>query len=146
MNEIEIQNLLSSNIITRNCFHSVISYEELPQKEQHFEHERIYIVNTDEMNDPGIHWVAIFLSNKGIAEFFDSLGRAPEEYSPYIQSFMINNGPEYLISLKRIQGDKPVCGNFCILYCYFKCLGYSMTEFVEMFSEDYENNDYLVSF
>lgn len=146
MNEKEIENILSSSPITKNCFHSVISYEELPQNKQSPDCNQVYIVNTDEIGDPGIHWVAIFLSRNETTEFFDSLGHPPEYYSSYIQSFLINNGPEYIISSQRIQGRKPVCGNYCILYCYFKCLGYSMSEYIDMFSQKNEDNDLLVTF
>lgn len=51
---------------------------------------RLYIVNTDPSWLPGRHWVVIYIPQEtnAPAEFFDSLGKHPDTYSPVFSIFM----------------------------------------------------------
>jgi hypothetical protein len=42
---------------------------------------RGYILNTDPSDKPGSHWVAMYLTEDGEREFWDSYGQAPGFYS-----------------------------------------------------------------
>ena len=57
--------------------------DELPIKE----FPGAYVVNTDESNQPGQHWVAFFTINDTI-ECFDSFGSNPGEYSVHIARWL----------------------------------------------------------
>jgi hypothetical protein len=42
-----------------------------------------YIINTDQKTGPGIHWIAVVLTNK-TAYFYDSFARTPKQLVPHL--------------------------------------------------------------
>ena len=67
-----------------------------------------YIVNTDTFDHGGSHWLAFHFSLRGPAEFFDSLGSAPETYH---RRFANVNEPRYYYCSSEIQpDDTDTCG------------------------------------
>jgi hypothetical protein len=54
---------------------------------------RTFIVNTDTCDRGRSHWVAFHFPLVGPAEFFDSLGNAPEAYHRRFANVLIVNGP-----------------------------------------------------
>ena len=145
MQESEIISYLHGNNITRSMFCDVISYEELPMYPI-TSPCGVYIVNTDKITGPGKHWVVILKPQEGIIEFFDSLGKNPNHYSAEIESFLYLQDSKYKYSTKRIQGNQPVCGNYCILYSYLRCGGMNMENILELFTSDLSINDSMVKF
>ena len=73
-----------------------------------------FIVNTDNCDRKGTHWVAFHFPKEGPAEFFDSFGRAPETYHKRFQYVLIANGPQYYLNEKQIQSDDT---DTCVYYC-----------------------------
>ena len=55
---------------------------------------RTFIVNTDTCDRGRSHWVAFPFPLVGPAEFFDSLGSAPETYHHRFSNVLIVNGPQ----------------------------------------------------
>jgi hypothetical protein len=56
---------------------------------------RTFIVNTDTCDRGGSHWVAFHFPHVGPAEYFDSLGNAPETYYRRFTNVLIVNGSQY---------------------------------------------------
>jgi hypothetical protein len=54
---------------------------------------RTFIVITDTCDRGGSHWMALHFALVGPAEFFDSLGNAPETYHRRFANVLIVNGP-----------------------------------------------------
>jgi hypothetical protein len=54
-----------------------------------------FIVNTKTSENRGLHWTVFHFPEKGPNEFFDSLGRAPEQYHERFRNILIVNGPDY---------------------------------------------------
>ena len=135
MNEIEIARYLMCDAYTSKYFKGVMAYNELPK---HIALDGLYIVNTDLSTGPGKHWVSVFINDR--CEYFNSLGYPPME----LKYFLENQQKTYVYSNKRIQGNGDVCGDYCILYSYFRCRGISMQDFVNKFTENIELNDILV--
>jgi hypothetical protein len=77
-----------------------------------------FIVNTDTSDRGGSHWVAFHFPLVGPAEFFDSLGNAPETYHLCFANFLIvNYGPQYYYCSFQIQpDDTDTCGRYCLYY------------------------------
>lgn len=140
MDEHEINAYLRGNKVTRKHFLGILAYDELPI----IQSNGFYIVNSGHSSTLGQHWMVI-LRLKGKIEFFDSLARAPEYYSPLIESYLFRNALNYEMSVKRIQGRSNFCANYCMLYCYLRIKKYSMLEFLDMFDSDLEMNDKLVN-
>ena len=73
-------------------------------------------------------------------EFFDPLGRSPEEYDfkhfPKITT---------LYNLKCIQNPlQNLCGYYCIYFAYFKSRGYKLPDIIDHFSENLHANDLYI--
>ena len=78
---------------------------------------RTFIVNTDMCERSGSHWVAFHFPLMGPAEFFDSLGYAPETYHRRFANVLIVKGPQYYCCSSQIQPDyTDTCGLYCLYY------------------------------
>ena len=135
MNEIELTKVLASNEITAPYFRGVVSQDQLnllPRFENGF-----YVCNTDDSEGPGEHWLVVMWFDKMLpTECFDSLAYELNTYDQNITNFLINSGPSYKYSTKRIQSSRSIsCGQFCIFYAYNRCAGYTFEQILDMFSE-----------
>ena len=145
MKATEIRNFLENNPITSKCFLGVLSYELLPIITDD-EQCSFFVVNTDQSEGNGKHWVVIFKEKGKYIEFFDPLAKTPESYSIKLQNYLLSHSSKYFISCKRIQGNEPVCGNYCLIYAYLRCQGLSMKVILNQFSNNLYYNDELVKF
>ena len=69
----------------------------------------------------GGHWIVLCL-NSAECEVFDSLGETdPFAYGKEMYDFVKNYKFYYC---NTVSLDESNCGYFCLLFCYFKCLGY----------------------
>jgi len=68
MNSDEIERFLGARV---RCFDGVFSVDNLP------EDPHLLVCNTDHSDEPGRHWIAIYVDNDGHGEYFDSFGRRP---------------------------------------------------------------------
>ena len=137
MNQIQISKYLSSDEYTKQYFRGVMSFDKLPSCKP--APLGLYIVNTDISSGPGKHWVCILLGE--VCEYFDSLGRPPKE----VKLFIENQNKKYIFSTKQIQGySSDVCGDYCVLFSYYRCRGKSMKSFLQMFTKDVKLNDKMV--
>ena len=150
MNAKEISTILSTSVVTKKYFAGIIPQDQLKTIKSNQNRTCFYVVNTDYSNQPGLHWTVIFLQSNednidkdNKPEFFDSLANPPQVYGQNFTDFLIRNGPDYLISRKRIQSNRSsACGQFCIYYAFYRCLGVSMTDILNMFSwVQYLRND-----
>lgn len=143
MNAEELTHLLTSNPITRTYFGGVVPQDQLQHLKIDSKKTSFYVVNTDYTGQPGEHWTVIFLQKDSIPEFFDSLANRPQAYGENFTNFLIQQGPNFLISRKRIQAkNSSACGHFCVYYAFFRCLMYSMEQILDMFSwTKYLRND-----
>jgi len=61
--------------------------------------------------------VAFHFPHVGPANFFDSLGSAPETYHRRFANVLIVNGPQYYYCSSQIQPDDiDTCGWYCLYY------------------------------
>ena len=141
MNEVQIQTLLINNPVTRPYFGGVVAYDELPLLT--LEHPVFYVVNTDSRSGVGKHWTVIFLDNH--VEFFDSLGKNVDCYADTFKQFLTVNGPWYMYCCTRLQSfNSKVCGEFCLYFAYYRCLGLPFKDIINKFTSNLNNNDLKV--
>jgi hypothetical protein len=135
MNTLHIQKILTKHV---KYFQGVYPVDLLPQT---LTKPAIIIVNLDKHYMPGSHWVALCFSDFGYAEYFDSYGIPPIrlEIIAYLQCHSIS----WKFNRHRLQGlTSKVCGHYCCLYARHRCLGLSMTSFVNKFEPaHYSCND-----
>ena len=94
---------------------------------------RTFIVNTDTCDRGGSHWVAFHFPLVGPAEFFDSLGNAPETYHRRFANVLIVNGPQYYYCSSRIQ-PTDTCELYCLYYFKRRHRGMELPDIVKYFS------------
>lgn len=137
MDTVEISNFLSK--IDPKLQYNVFPCNRLPI----FHTLPIYIIsNLDPDTKPGSHWVAIYVSIDGAAEYFDSYGRKPNAY--YLR-FLRRNCKIWTYNNKTIQNDyTSVCGEYCLVYLYYKVMGKRMEDFVSNFSDNTLCNDLII--
>ena len=79
--------------------------------------------------------VAFHVPLVGPAEFFDSLGNAPETYHRRFANILIVNGPQYYYCSSRIQpDDTDTCGLYCLYYFKRRHRGMELTDIMKDFS------------
>ena len=117
-------------------FNGVFSRNNLPKKK-----DGTYIINLDEYEDLGTHWIALFYKKNEIV-YFDSFGveHIPEEIKEFIGNKNIK------ANIFRVQAnDSVMCGYFCIGFIDFMLAGKKLTDFTSMFSPyDFKKNDNII--
>src|SRR5882757_7031252 len=102
------------------------------------------IANTHTSNGPGQHWVAFFVDEDGIGEYFDSFGLPPlhDEFN----DFLFENAPNgHLYNNVTLQCTSCVtCGHYCILFLWTRLRGKSIIDFFNLFTNNPNTNDVLI--
>ena len=130
MDTLQISRLLLSDTVCAPIFGGVhaadvfadiaLSKTNLPQ---------LYVVNTDNSHQPGLHWLAIRLGKKQ-AEFFDSYGLTPNLY-PGIAECLHKLYSQVAYTDTRLQQpESDTCGHYCIAYCLASARGYPLSDIV----------------
>lgn len=101
------------------------------------------IVNTDPDSKPGTHWIAIYIDKFQNGEYFDSYGLPP--FVSQHKKFLRANCKKFLYNTKEMQSlDSNVCGQYCLLYLYFRSRARSLLDFQRFFSGDTLKNDKIL--
>lgn len=108
-----------------------------------FDELPIFLVsNLDPDTKKGSHWIAIHIDKYGVGEYFDSYGRKPIGYH---LDFLKRNAKKWIFNDKRIQNNfTSICGEYCLIYLYFKYMNKSMHNFVNIFTTNTLYNDLLL--
>lgn len=99
------------------------------------------IVNMDNHDDPGSHWVAIFVNGQGNGVYFDSYGLPPSN-AHHLQSLR-RNTKSFVWNTHQLQSlTSKVCGQYCIMFLDCMSRGLSLRAFCKQFTNDHVKNDY----
>lgn len=144
MNGQELECAVRSNQCIVQSFQGVYSRNNLPSTSVPY--PSIFIVNTDSVNGPGEHWVAIVLESKSSGIFFDSFGKSPIYYGQELAAFMNNNVIAYKHFTNTVQSSTSSrCGlfvlTFLILNVCFRC---NLNCILDFFDSDVYINDRIV--
>lgn len=117
-------------------FQGVYSADMLPKN------PHLLVCNTDESKKPGTHWVAIYINESGIGEFFDSFGRPPDAR---FERYMNVNCRRWIFNNKQLQSlISTFCGYYCCVFVLLRSRNYDMRKIIAMFTNDTGFNDWLV--
>ena len=94
MNTFQLAQVLTKDPFTKGSFAGVYACDQLSSIEIK-KHAKSFVVNTDPMELPGTHWIAISFNEQMKREFFDSYGRHPIHYNKYSSNFMNRNAVEW---------------------------------------------------
>ena len=117
-------------------FNGVYSRDNLPKTIK----KGAYVINLDEYDDVGTHWIALYVRNNCI--YFDSFGveHIPNEIKQFIGSKNI------ISNIFRLQAyDSIMRGYFCIAFIDFMFADKTLLQFTNLFSPyDFKKNDKIV--
>ena len=98
---------------------------------------KIYIVNQQNSHQPGNHWIVLWIDVT--SEYFDSLGKEPP--IEFRQWLSLKETP-FMFNSKRLQDiNSDLCGQYCLMYSYFRSRGVTFQDFVDMFDQKLFLND-----
>lgn len=101
------------------------------------------VSNTDDHTRPGTHWVAFHVTPTGQGSYFDSFGFPP--LIDHHKRCLRRNCGRYEWNKRQLQSfSSDVCGQFCIMFVYCMAAGFSLSNFVDIFTDNKENNDRVV--
>ena len=117
-------------------FNGVYSRDNLPKTIK----KGAYIINLDEYENIGTHWIALYVTNKVI--YFDSFGI--EHIFKEIEHAIGNK--EIKANIFRLQAyDSIMCGYFCIKFINYMFDGKSLFDFTSLFSpHDFKKKDEII--
>ena len=114
LNNREIFNILTNHPDTKNIFKGFL----YPRDKERpvFVTPALYVVNTDYMKGPGIHWLLIlFKKNKTI--FFDPFGLPPSAYDfPFVVEYSNNAVTYNTFTVQNFDSRSYTCGHFVSIY------------------------------
>ena len=100
-----------------------------------------YIINLDEYENTGTHWIALFVKTNEVI-YFDSFGieHIPKEINIFIGNKKIK------ANIFRIQAyDSIMCGYFCIEFINYMLKGKTLLDYTNLFSpNDFKKNDQVI--
>ena len=112
-----------------SCYAGTFACDELPSN-QLSKKPFALIMNTDPVDKPGQHWVAIFVDKHNNAEYFDSYGFPPLNVSVY-KFFENQNVASFIHNTIQLQGvTATTCGAYCITFLKLRCQNISFNEII----------------
>ena len=128
MNENQIRAILQCDYMTKDRYGGVYSIDELPI----WQRGRVYVINTDEQDKPGEHWVAVYDN-----EYFDSFGFPPmdKRLIQFLPKYTYNATP-----LQRVLSN--ACGFYCVYYILQRARGNSAKDIIDVLK--HSDSDFIV--
>ena len=119
-------------------FNGVYSRNNLPNKIK----KGAYVINLDEYENTGTHWVSLFVKPK-YTIYFDSLGveHIPKEINKFIGNSDIKS------NIFRIQAyDSIMCRYFCVEFINYMLKGKTLLDYTNLFSpNDFKKNGRVIN-
>ena len=141
MNSERLESLLRKDAKCRAMFLGVFARDRLPKT---FDKSKpaLLVCNTDPHDEPGQHWVVLYIENSSYGEYFDSFGEAP---AASFRTFLHEHCERWIYTDRNLQSViSRFCGHYCIFYCVHRARGKTIQAITNMLSFDMGLNDYLV--
>ena len=143
MNTLQILNVLKNDPFAKSVFTDVLPSDRLPSQIR--KRPKGFILNVDPSNGQGSHWIAVYLTEDGKGEFFDSFGERPEFYSRTFKTFLQDHSSTFTWNENTLQSPwSRVCGQYCLFYALHRSRNIPMSTIVNMFTDHKDRNDTLV--
>lgn len=136
MNTSQLRRILQTDVMASDLYRGIYAMDTLPDCTPGY-----YIINTDDQDEPGEHWLAVF-NDHGHIEYFDSFGRPPLDKR--LETFLGKTYKYNDIPLQLLFSN--ACGFYCVYYILHRCRGYSMEEIIHILKRsdgDFIVKDYL---
>ena len=126
-------------------FNGVYPRNNLPNKIK----KGAYVINLDEYENTGTHWVSLFVKRK-YTVYFDSFGveHIPKEINKFINNDTTKSSAiaRFKSNIFRIQAyDSIMCGYSCIEFINYMLKGKTLLDYTNLFSpNDFKKNDQVI--
>ena len=138
MDTIQLLKNINSDILANKYFIRVFPRDLLPQK---VTYPSSFIINTDNSNKPGEHWLAIYINGDCQLHFFDPLGLPPVFYG--LDEYFNNIASIYQFNTLQYQNIfSNHCGFYCLLFIFIKSRNKNFNS--KLFTKDFEKNDEII--
>ena len=118
-------------------FNGVYSRDNLPKTIK----KGAYVINLDEYEDAGTHWIALYVKNKKVV-YFNSFGveHVPKEIIKFIKN------KDIIANIFRLQAhDSIMCRYYCIEFINYMLKGKTLLDYTNLFSpNDFKKNDQVI--
>lgn len=126
-------------------FKGVFASDQLPKKKD-IQPRSAYIVNVDTHNEPGSHWISIFVE-KNRCQVFDSYGLPIKWYkpSPFV-TWVFTHYEDVSSNKGQLQGtDSNTCGHYALFYLFARAREKTLEAFLAPFkNRQYVDNDHYI--
>jgi hypothetical protein len=131
MNTIEILEKIKNDKILKNIFIGVFPANKVPQIKVL---PSALILNLDTSDLPGSHWIALYFSENGKCDYFDSYGRQPPGI---ILSYISRNCHSYIYNNACVQELWTIsCGQMCLYFLIWRVRGITFRSIVKSIMSD----------
>ena len=141
MNNHQITRLLCGRPRTKRVFRGVYSADTVPTMGGQLTKPACYVINLDNSNGPGTHWVATYVDPHEKAEYFDLYGE------PCTSNRICRLvGSDSIFNPVRLQSYfTTVCGQHCLFYILCKSYQLDMEDIVGLYPGAPYDNDLFVN-
>ena len=138
MDTLQIARLLAMDPRTRSIFCGVVPKDGLPTTTDAL--TAAFVCNTDDGDEQGEHWIALYLDADESGDYFCSYGLPPRHAA--FRTFVNEHCSEWTNNSMKLQSPlSNVCGQYCVAYVLLFCNGFPMSTFVNIFGTDLLAND-----
>ena len=129
----QIETILHLDASSREYFRGVYAIDQLPRLAS----SAAYVINYDESDEEGSHWVALF-NHKGSIDYFDSTGNPPLDIR--LQQFIGDTYSYNPFQLQQVLGN--ACGFYSTYYILQRSRNKSSNDMLRLLTRT--NSDYIV--
>ena len=139
MDTLQFARLLTMEPCTRSIFRGVIPKDGLPTTIDGVL-PAAFVCNTDDGDEPGEYWIALYLATNGRGDYFCSYGLPPRHAA--FRTIMNEHCSEWTHNSKILQSHlSNVCGQYCVAFVLLRCDGFPMRTVINVFGTDLVAND-----
>lgn len=124
----------------QNIFKGVFPCDCMPNS---FSLPAAFVINLSPHDEPGTHWVSLYISQSGYAFYFDSFGMKPTNF--YINAFLKMHTKNVMFNKKQLQHiSSNKCGQFCCVFVVSALKECSIDNFISRFGLNLYVNDFTL--
>jgi hypothetical protein len=102
-----------------------------------------FVINLSQHDEPGTHWVALYISESGSGYYFDSFGIKPTNF--HIITFLKIHTKSVRYNTKQLQHiTSNKCGRFCSVFIVLALRNCSVISFLSRFGVNLYVNDMII--
>lgn len=136
-----IESILKKDAKCGPKFYGVFASDRLPNRLAG-RGSKLMVCNTDPHDEPGQHWVVLYIEDSSYGEYFDSFGMPPN--IPF-STFLNKHCTRWIFNERHLQSSiSHYCGHYCIFYCLHRARDKNINAIANLLTTDTGLNDYLV--